>query len=629
MSGVNLDGAKCRVSGKRVELAYTPDPKPVKPGLPKEEAPGEWAAYDVERARYRKEKKSHTVRVLRAEIVDAFNVRNAHPDCDTDLRAVKKSLTAMMRCSARPMTSIQAACWHRDRYWRQGMDAETAEALAVTEIDEEWVKERKRVVGRMLPHACPCLPSSAADAVTHMVIERYGSRLKRVLREGIGFDVFKPPQPLRWRGRPPVRVETDGHFLYVDMPLRTGRLCPFAMDPPKRKKNKDDGQQAGDEEEAETTATVNCLLQQWKYKDQDGVEHEVVCRPTRGAEDKTVYVTLKFKISGKGAHAVLKSIMSGEYQRRDITISWQGNPSGRGKKSMMLALSYRMPRPQPKEGGKAVLVFGSKRIVFALTEQGRGLWSVHEGPVADKLARFDGEKRLVEMRAKKDAFRKRAQLNRWEAHRPPKGARGHGKPRRFRTVTDVEGREKFWVENESRDIARVLVDFARRENLGQVWIGKYKEDPGKAEDVPCDKRHLFLRFPRGHIGSCTIQALARDGVAAEMVDEPALLPCPVCGQRKTLAPTEGNLKCGSCEFIVDHDWWRAVGLLGAHGVDISEMVAKCLREDQMKRKAQKKAAEARLQKRLFGSGKDNGGAKRQPGNRRGKRQGAPAGVQQG
>lgn len=296
---------------------------------------------------------------------------------------------------------------------------------------------------------------------------------------------------------------------------------------------------------------------------------------------------LDTQVSGKDFSRLILKLAT-RCEARDAQIVLQGAQGG--KRQWMIRLGYREPLiVTPKKNGlMAALVFSLSDAMFMVSQEGKQFCRENGEPVQRQQRKFEA---MGGMPAEElDALLETPEATKWIMSRQrefeqlrwdiqkgmrdaPKGARGHGRARRYRDVGAVRGRQRAWTVWLCRRMVERARRWTREQGINSVCVGEWNvgvQVPGLEKE----QRRRMLSLPRGLIRNLFASVLQEDGVTVERMPE-AALKCPICGEKLPWTPNRmtsctGKLPDGEiCGFREHRDYLRCMLLLDARGADTS------------------------------------------------------------
>lgn len=188
------------------------------------------------------------------------------------------------------------------------------------------------------------------------------------------------------------------------------------------------------------------------------------------------------------------------------------------QKKWFAFLAYSEPKPEIPSACDPdhvmVLHRGQRNLIVAMTNTGHWRVIARGNKLREAKRRF---------KARRDSERGITVAERG------KGARGHGRERRFTTRDELERREKAWIKTYLQGIGSRVEKLALEWGCGTVLIEDYG---GIAPDEDRARRRFMERFPNHDLKQCVTWSLAKAGLT--LGEYPAAFisqTCPACGNQ--------------------------------------------------------------------------------------------------
>lgn len=578
-------------------------------------------------------------RVLRMEICGVESTERADPASDTSLVAVLESIRSMGFCLAKAMEVAFSLLNRQDVFWALRLPPEIQARLAIvtekvkytTDDGKECLKDVTRFSGdtvssweavyHTIKYMCPCLPSTVLTTTSKYLLSAYSVWREAVLLQN------KPDGPRRLNFKPPYpfsiksgefRIDKCGkRHMTIRIPVRTGRLCPYAQENPK----------------------VRCLYHPPKPRKNESDEDPKPLIPFRGfipanrkpdseRTEPAAYVTLRCFVAGRKdrkAYLAFEKILSGKWQVQNLVLALQGTKDR--KQCWMANLSFEEPMPAKREGVSAAAVFSFSHLIYSTTQDGRtyhrasGEGMRRQNKQFRAMAkRYDAQNmRLKEnevppgmqvdlvdlVKGAQTHYRDLGDDLRLASYSSRPGACKRGKKLRYRDVHALQGKQKrvvSWVLHQAAtDYIRWLV----RAGVSDLYLLKWNL---KASDLPKDMQQRVVEFPRYQLAQIIRQRCDEEGIKVHNADgesaeegngngktkkakktQKPQLDCPCCGfpiewKPGVLCTCRKKLEDGlSCLFGAYFDEWRALQVLLNNKVDITKAMEGLMTRRQCRR----------------------------------------------
>jgi hypothetical protein len=256
-----------------------------------------------------------------------------------------------------------------------------------------------------------------------------------------------------------------------------------------------------------------------------------------------------------GQWPVVKSICSGETESLDgkIVYNERARRKDGSKGKWMLAIAYRRPPKALPAKGPWLVVHRGSRNLFTLLSSGGQPWK--RIPGRSLLHQKQCLKaRMSDIRTSQSA----GELG--------KGARGHGKKRRFAAYSKLEDTLDRLVTTRMRQMAARVVELAKMWRCQGVIVEDY--DGIKQNTLPDGVRRFVWVLPLAKAKDAIVAAAENAGL--RVIECPSLhisTKCPAC---ETIDPRNHNHRTGvfhcqnlDCHFERDADWVAAYWMLQA------------------------------------------------------------------
>lgn len=267
----------------------------------------------------------------------------------------------------------------------------------------------------------------------------------------------------------------------------------------------------------------------------------------------------------------LRQIASGEVEAGALQLTWDERARRKdGKKGKWTArIAYKRPRPELRQGGGTLVVHrGQRNFVWLLPSTGLS----HGKPIS--------------------GYNIKAQKERWEARcrevqrgsnpgEQGRGARGHGRQRRFRNIDNVRARQQEVMRTLCQQLSAEIVAMAILWGCASVAIEDYGGiGPNEERQV----RRFLPRFPLYLLKQCIARACEKAGLT--LVEVPSFYistKCPRCSVVDAAAHNTrtGIFHCRACGLDEKADsvaaWHMLCAVYPNGGTPIHEARARELR----------------------------------------------------
>ena len=289
----------------------------------------------------------------------------------------------------------------------------------------------------------------------------------------------------------------------------------------------------------------------WSVKD----EGSGVIVATRLLSEPHPRISFRVTACGPGAWAHMRRMLGGGGAKLgELRLMWSDR-----RRCWVALLNYSWPKP-PRADGFAVVALHRGVGTFLLAVSSTG-----EAQVVD-----DGR----DVRRAKIAFGKRiGSLRRHLASLPGRGARGHGRARRFKALESMRGREERWSDTRCKQDAAKVIELCRRWGASKLVLED--DTPGGADELTKAKLGETIawfveRFPFYRMKLAAATAASRVGIDVQYAPLARdATTCPACGNvdPRQADHKNGKFVCLGCLFTGYLDRVSAFNMLARSGCE--------------------------------------------------------------